>query len=380
MKGQNTFCLNCGVSFTKKRKNHKFCRTACRVAHHREKNNIPEPDFLKKDSVSSNIKGIEPKEKKQTKHSFPTPTIRFRHPIKDIRELKHRRNYWQNVLIDLDNGIFPTGLLVGYLFGAALSEEAPLLTAVIGATIGNTFDQRKIENLKREAINNINLLDQAIDRLQTTEYKIKTLQKQNKISKPQGKQKVMDILSASEYKKMNIPVLNFTKEFAYLMGKPSINFCAFVHGKPGNGKSTFAVKFADYFERNHGKVIYLASEQHGLNNSFQDLLKKHSTSDFKVHLHANKLKSSDIKDLAKKYKLVILDSINHMKITPEELENIREEAKRTAFLSVMQSTKDGSFKGSQDFAHNSDIMIEMVNMEARQYKSRFAPKADIKII
>ncbi|MFK7983463.1 MAG: hypothetical protein AB8G86_26010, partial [Saprospiraceae bacterium] len=67
------------------------------------------------------------------------------------------------------------------------------------------------------------------------------------------------------------------------------------------------------------------------------------------------------------YDLVILDSINNMKLSATEVKEIN---KRAAIMAVMQSTKDGGFKGGQDYFHDCDKFVVIDKLTASVSKSR----------
>ena len=46
---------------------------------------------------------------------------------------------------------------------------------------------------------------------------------------------------------------------------------------------------------------------------------------------------------------------------------------------VFQATKDGNFKGSNEFAHDVDVVIEVDNGIAFTEKSRFGGNGEIKV-
>ena len=49
-----------------------------------------------------------------------------------------------------------------------------------------------------------------------------------------------------------------------------------------------------------------------------------------------------------------------------------------ALITVQQATKDGKFRGSQQFAHNCDIIIEVIQGVAHS-TGRFAPPSEMAI-
>ena len=151
---------------------------------------------------------------------------------------------------------------------------------------------------------------------------------------------------------------------------------------PGNGKTTYAVVFADYFGKEHGKTLYCPAEQAGANKDFQNLLNRLGIrASFDIQKNANVLTENDIIGLvqARGYKLIVLDSVNKMRITPEGIGKIRQACPELAILSIMQSTKDGNFKGSQEYKHDCDIYLNVENFVVYQSKARSAGAAKMAI-
>jgi predicted ATP-dependent serine protease len=65
--------------------------------------------------------------------------------------------------------------------------------------------------------------------------------------------------------------------------------------------------------------------------------------------------------------------------TAQELESLRKDFPEVLFAIIMQSTKDGKFKGSNEYAHNSDINIKVEQGKASTIKNRFNELGDFEI-
>lgn len=178
------------------------------------------------------------------------------------------------------------------------------------------------------------------------------------------------LINALDYRKHKIQTINFNRQYRQLLGRPPKNFYAMVHGQSGHGKSYWAIQFAEYFKRNHGKVIYFAAEQRGMNLAVQNILNEVEAT-FQVHTEPRSLSVSDIKKYAKSYDLLVFDSFNEMDLNPEQIKEIRKSGK-AAILGVLQSTKDGQFKGDNTWLHDTDIMVQLVNRVANtEQKARY---------
>jgi|GEM_PF-2974754 len=198
-----------------------------------------------------------------------------------------------------------------------------------------------------------------------------------------AKEVMNKFMTAEDLLNEKIASIEFSEQYKYLLGSPGENFYAIVTGEPGNGKSTFALKFASYFQENHGNVAYLAAEQPGKNSDMQGLINRLNVGG-KLMIPKDKAfyNYSSVDELIKNlkpFKLVVLDSVNRMKLKPEDIEKMRSALPKLAILAVMQSTKDGNFKGGQEYKHDCDIFLTAKDMKIYQDKSRSSEKSVLSI-
>ena len=183
------------------------------------------------------------------------------------------------------------------------------------------------------------------------------------------------VLSATEIRNYQYEHYPFNSPWSDFMGLPSKNFHAMVFGKPKSGKSILCVKLADYLSQ-FGSVLYIAAEE-----GFSATLKQ-KMEDFSIEgsgiFFANFRKYEQIKEGVKGYDFVIIDSINYAQITVEQVEELKQLNPDMALIAVQQATKDGKFRGSQEYAHNCDIIIEVDNGTASQ-RGRFQAHSEMVI-
>lgn len=178
-----------------------------------------------------------------------------------------------------------------------------------------------------------------------------------------------DIINSRDYRQLSLPTIELNTKYSVLFGRPAVNFYMMLHGLPGQGKTHWAVSFADYFNKNHGSVLYYAAEQNGFSKSFQDIQKKLKTS-FQIHLHPEKLSIDEMVKHFNKYDLVVIDSVNTLNLTHEQLKSIRDKSD-AATMVILQSNKDGNYKGTQNWKHDVDISIKIEDRNPTIEKSRF---------
>lgn len=189
-------------------------------------------------------------------------------------------------------------------------------------------------------------------------------------SKPKKaiRRKGMDgIFSASEIGSMQHDVLAFSGKWKNIFGNPGKNFDLMLHGGPQKGKTTFLLEMAGYLAKNHGKVLYVSSEEFGsatLTNKVKEILPEASSD---LHFKKN-LENINLID----YQFLILDSINHLGLTLKEYKELREKYPKLACIIILQHTKDGQFRGGKDWEHEVDIAAEVVELgKINVYKNRY---------
>jgi hypothetical protein len=299
-------------------------------------------------------------------------------------KLINERLYWQSVIGDAQRKVFPIGAIIAGATGVKLGSVLnlgtvdKLLLGLLGGLIGKEFDDERskkkfdsmdsvIENAKEQ----IKRVDLALMMLEQAEIHLKDMKEQGQIK--QKNNGIAKFIAADDYVKRQVNTIGFKGKWKYLLGDPDAGFLALITGMPGSGKSTFAIEFADYLQKHHGSTLYVASEQPNINLPLQSLLKRvEATFTVNTAPSANSL-SKDVKG----YKFAVIDSINHLGIDAMQLEEVRKENPSLSIVAIMQSTKDGNFKGSQEFLHNADIRVELDKLTAKQTKSRYAPPAEI---
>ena len=169
------------------------------------------------------------------------------------------------------------------------------------------------------------------------------------------------IMNSMDFANMRFKKLGFTGKWRAFIGDPSPGFSMMVFAKPKMGKSYLCIEFAGYLAREHGKVLYVAREE-GLDDTLQSKL--HDT---EVQ-HPNLDVSSFLPLNLSEYDFIFLDSVNKLGLTPKDLENLRKSNPGKSFIFVFQSTKDGNFRGNNEFQHDVDVVVDIPELgKALQY-------------
>jgi len=179
------------------------------------------------------------------------------------------------------------------------------------------------------------------------------------------------IISSKQLIDMRFETWKFQGRWLEFMGAPSVTFHLAVFGLPGNGKSTFCIQFAKYLADNFGKTIFISSEE-GYSVTLQQKLVNSNAQ--AINLDVADFRSGDdiIRDAQLgKYHFIFLDSLDRMNIDADKLRMLRAKYKNVAFITISQSTKGGLMRGSQEIAHDCDILVSVENLFAITMKNRF---------
>jgi hypothetical protein len=147
-----------------------------------------------------------------------------------------------------------------------------------------------------------------------------------------------------------------------------------VHGMPGHGKTVYLLKKAQYrAAHTNDNVLYVAREEYG-RSVFDMKLKEHNIG----HKNLRFCKTLTPQDL-KWATVVFLDSVTALKLTHEDVENLASEFPNRNWFVVLQSTKNGDFRGSQEWEHLVDIAGEVRNRKMILSKNRLDPNNSTKM-
>lgn len=256
------------------------------------------------------------------------------------------------------------GGLLGYLFGKKYfgDESAALLGSLASGYAAFNFSKGKdLTNEQKHAIN---------EQIQARKARLQALGIEIKGD-------TIGVLSADELEKMDYDKYIFgDDQYGEFMGNPAVGFHAIVFGLPKGGKSIWSMQFANYLANHFGEVLYIASEE-----GFKGTIKQKITewTDNRTNLNfANYKGYEEIKEGINGYDFVFIDSLDFAKITVEEMEDLKLANPNVSFVTIKQVTKDGKFRGSQEYAHNCDIIIEIIDGIANQ-KGRYNPQAEMEV-
>jgi len=245
--------------------------------------------------------------------------------------------------------VFPPAVRTAVSIGSIARHYMGTIPAIAGAIIGFKLHEKKrlSEMDKRVIMNKINA-------------KRKQLEQLEKVNAGDTGA-INGIMSSVELMDYSYEHYPFTGKWERFLGKPQVGFHAMVFGIPKSGKSILCTQLAKYLADNFGPVLYVAAEE-GFSMTLQNKIREFGMASENLH-YANFREYNAIKECLQhnEFEFVFLDSVNFMKITPEEMRDLKKLNPGTSFINVQQATKDGKFRGSQEYAHDADIII---NVEA----------------
>lgn len=178
------------------------------------------------------------------------------------------------------------------------------------------------------------------------------------------------IMSSVDILKLKFEKLGFTGKWLNFIGNPTKNFSMMIYGQPKFGKSILAINFASYLANNFGTVLYIAREE-GIDDTLQEKLESAAHPDlFAVGSLPEDLESFDF---------IFLDSVNKLGLTPDQIDELRIKYPNKGFIAVFQTRKDGNFRGSQEFQHDVDIVVEVPERGRAVQFGRYNQGGEIKI-
>ncbi len=415
-------CLHCKQPFELTRSDKKFCSQTCRSNYSLGKKK-------RKEQSTKHLKGIISTSgiKQVNNEVLQSEVAKWQQEKKRIEiQLQNVTRAQQKKITDLQNFIneqsCPTVLgriLKGGLQDLADSEQPG--PAFVGALIGGVVvslvfpdgtPKRKtyVQNAINYYNNEIRLLNQTIEgyqkRLGTIKAQLFLLtpspglktqadgdgskkmgsnviqpkEKQPGLQPPakdnSGIHKIKNVVSSSDLVKMYYEQFDFKGRWLDFIGTPAINFFTAIHGKSGEGKSTFAIQFAKYLT-DFWKVLYISGEE-GFSQTFKDKFERQDATSPDLYVGDLRTLEEIIKELKEyNYHFVFIDSLDTLKIGPDEMKQLRQTFPEKAFITISQSTKDGKMRGSYEIIHDSDIVIQVTDGMATTTKNRFLERGKI---
>jgi predicted ATP-dependent serine protease len=180
------------------------------------------------------------------------------------------------------------------------------------------------------------------------------------------------IMSSVDFAKEEFSTIGFKDKWLDFIGDPAPGFTAMVFGRPKMGKSYLCVDFAGYLARNHGKVLYVSKEEK-LDATLQKKLIDKDVA------NSNLFVSDFLPEDLSGYDFIILDSVNKLGLSAKDLEKLKADNKGKSFVFIFQTTKEGKFRGTNEFQHDVDVVIEVPEPGKAVQFGRFNQGGEVEI-
>lgn len=350
----------CDKTFVKKTNNHHACCNSHRVLSNRRKKgkpNLPE-QFIKKEKIGK---------------------VKL-YANKEIQDVQREIFNLQSQMVT-NQSIRHTAALAASTLPLFTFEKPSLkdilFCGFVGYFLGNVQD-KKNEYINYEYNNYLN------QKITDAKLKIKQLEtipvpykKELPTSSSISDYKDFQDILAHELSNVNKEVYNLTGKWRYFIGYMPKNFSAIIYGKPKQGKTHFAIQWAQYLQDSYGDVIYVSGEE-GIERPFKEKIERY---DCKFRIIFNPKGSFGICSAIDKYKpkFVFIDSLNRLALNITDIRRFKDTYENTSFIYIMQATKDGRFRGSLEIEHEVTSTIKVENGSANHTGRTIPEPTELKI-
>jgi predicted ATP-dependent serine protease len=141
-----------------------------------------------------------------------------------------------------------------------------------------------------------------------------------------------------------------------------------IYGSPGQGKSTFALRYADGLP---GAIVFFSAEEK-LGPTMTEKLSRLSIKRADFHVVAQGSIDA-VAGLCRdvKAQALVIDSISVSTLQPQELRPLLESSGVQALVWTQQATKDGRAAGANAYLHESDVVLLIREKQWHLEKSRY---------
>jgi hypothetical protein len=178
----------------------------------------------------------------------------------------------------------------------------------------------------------------------------------------------IEVSTAKQTAEKKYPKLPFEGYYNELLAQPASDFWMVVYGLPFQGKTTFSIGFAKYLAENMGNVLYVSAEQYdseGLRQVIQNVGAENLNQSLQFSPSLEKAPPLN------QFDFIFIDSANAASLTIEHLHWLRNKYKGKAFITILQSTKAGDFRGDQRWRHHPSIVVRIEDRQAYVEKNQY---------
>jgi DNA replication protein DnaC len=322
-------CAYCHRFYTAQRKESKFCSDSCRVNAYKKRKGLWIPDFREMAQMQRKLPSAQ-------EHKLLAVSSKIEHTKKSLFKLEED-------------------------YKRAMESYKIYMNSAQSAY--TKYYEEQAEKYANEMERIANQMEVKTAELQDYEKKAQELNRNIEIENMRVSKKTY---SAKDISKMEFEHLDFDGQYFDYFGRPARGFMMILHGMPFGGKTTFTLQFAQYLTR-FGKVLFVSAEE-GLTATFKSKIENLKIAD--VMFSDERFSEAILKD-ARRYDFVVIDSISKVSLAAERLEEWHQKNSKCAVIGILQSRRDGDYKGSAEYTHNADIVVAVNRNEIKIEKNRY---------
>lgn len=188
-----------------------------------------------------------------------------------------------------------------------------------------------------------------------------------------GKRKLngTGIVSAAHLAGMTFKEITLDGEWKAELNRLMSDTQIMIWGVPGSGKTVKLLKFAQYLAEKGLHTLYVANEEFG-RSSFTEKIRE-----FRIG-HDKLMFAKHLPEDLSQFQAIFLDSVQSIGMDLEAYKQFREQNSDKLSVAIIQSTKDGDFRGGKDWEHEVDIAGEVVSRKLLMHKNRLDPDHESK--
>ncbi len=182
------------------------------------------------------------------------------------------------------------------------------------------------------------------------------------------------VVSSTMLPHLQFDTLRLESRFEDLLGRPSKPFKLLIHGAPGSGKTTLALKLASSLARHNRLRVLIVSIEEGVGYLAKKRIEALRLQSENLYL------SATLPDDLSPYDAVVVDSVTALGKSPAELRDLYAYYPDLSWVLISQNRKDGRARGSLEFEHDVDTTIKCENLLATAVKNRFGGRETMRIL
>lgn len=181
------------------------------------------------------------------------------------------------------------------------------------------------------------------------------------------------VYSSMVIKDKKFDLLNLYGKWKNLLGHVSVPFKLMFWGGGGSGKTTLALEFAGFLSKELNKKCLFIPNEERTDYTFVEKLNRTKASCSNLYI------SNALPSILSGYDVIFIDSITTMNIGLETMIRLIERYPKISWVWLFQTTKEGAFRGDQNWQHLVDAEIYCFNGKAKALKNRFGGKGEIEV-